>query len=288
MFYILITIFLNVVVYTLFKVFPKYGIDTLQAIVANYIVCVTTGSIFLGYVPFNAAVSAQPWFPWALLLGVAFITVFNIIAYCTRVDGITTATIANKLSLVIPVVFSLILYKEHAGGMLIAGLLIAMPAVYLSVKAGSAGRGAPGLLWPALLFIGSGALDTMLRYVQFTFLSNASLQAEFTVHCFAVAGVIGLITVGALAIAGRVSLQWKNLVAGVCLGVPNYFSIYFLIRALNCNVLQSSAAIPVINIGILVASSAAAILFFKERAGYLRLLGLALSVLAIVLIAIGN
>jgi multidrug transporter EmrE-like cation transporter len=52
--------------------------------------------------------------------------------------------------------------------------------------------------------------------------------------------------------------------------------------------MQSSAAIPVLNIGILVVSAVAAMLFFKEKAGPIRLAGLLLSVVAILLIAFGD
>ena len=83
-------------------------------------------------------------------------------------------------------------------------------------------------------------------------------------------------------------LHWRNIVAGICVGVPNYFSIYFLIRSLNSNVLQSSAAIPVINIGILVSSAITAIVVFREKANSQRIMGLILSVIAILLIAWGD
>src|SRR6218665_2036552 len=98
MFYLLAVIVLNTLLYSFFKVFPRFKVDTLQAIVANYWVCVATGSIFLGYFPVSGTSLTQAWTPWAMLMGAGFIAVFNLVAYCTRIDGITTATIANKLS----------------------------------------------------------------------------------------------------------------------------------------------------------------------------------------------
>src|ERR1019366_10589500 len=103
MLYLLATILLNVVISAIFKLFPKYNIDTLQAIVANYCVCVITGSFFIGHMPFTAAAIHTTWLPWALLMGVGFICIFNLLAYSTRVDGITSTIIANKLSLVIQI-----------------------------------------------------------------------------------------------------------------------------------------------------------------------------------------
>ena len=57
---------------------------------------------------------------------------------------------------------------------------------------------------------------------------------------------------------------------------------------LNSNVLQSSASIPVLNIGILAVSALTAIALFREHVNILRIIGLALSVGAILLIAFGD
>jgi drug/metabolite transporter (DMT)-like permease len=134
MLYLIATILLNVVISALFKVFPKYKIDTLQAIVANYCVCVVTGSLFIGHIPYSTGALHSAWLPWALLMGASFISIFNLIAYCTRIDGITTTTIANKLSLVIPVLFSVFLYHEAEGIGKIIGVVLAFPAVYLTSR----------------------------------------------------------------------------------------------------------------------------------------------------------
>lgn len=288
MFYLVITILLNVIISAVFKLFPKYDIDALQAIVTNYCVCVITGCIYIGAIPFNTANFNAMWFPWSLITGVAFIALFNLIAYNTKCYGITTTTIANKLSLVIPVVFSIILYHERAGFEKIAGILLAFPAVYLTTRQKTHGEVKTNLFWPALLFIGSGMLDTLLKYMQCTFLATAEVQAIFSIYTFATAAVTGLIIAIILIRLKKIKLQLKNVLAGICVGVPNYFSIYYLIRTLHSSPLQSSATIPVINIGILVASSIMAILLFRERANPMRLIGLALSIIAILLIATGD
>ena len=289
MFYLIATILLNVVLSAIFKVFPKYKIDALQAIVANYCVCVITGSIFIGYIPFTVSNLHTVWFPWALLMGCGFISVFNLIAYSTKIDGITTTTVANKLSLVIPVIFSIVLYHELIGIWKIIGLVLAIPAVYLTTRVKGNDNKAQNLFWPVVLFILSGLLDTLVKYVQFHFLSPVGdEQAVYTIYCFSVAGCVGILLVTTLLLLKKITFHWRNIVVGICVGIPNYFSIYFLIRMLNSSFLQSSAAIPVVNIGILVASSLTAIFFFSEKVNTLRITGLVLSIIAILLIAFGD
>lgn len=288
MFYLLATILLNVVISAIFKVFPKYNIDTLQAIVVNYCVCVITGSIFIGHIPFSAEAFHATWFPWALLMGTGFICIFNLLAYSTRIDGITTTIIANKLSLVIPALFSVILYHERVGIGKVAGIVLAFPAVYLTTRIKGDDNKPQNLLLPALIFLGGGMLDTLMKYVQTNFLPSNESQALYSIICFSVAAAIGIGVITVLLLLRKTKLQWKNIVAGICVGIPNYFSIYFLIRMLNSNFLQSSAAIPVLNIGILVASTATAILLFREKTNRLRDIGMVLSVIAILLIAFGD
>jgi drug/metabolite transporter (DMT)-like permease len=284
MLYLLATILLNTLLSTLFKLFPKYGIDALQAIVVNYITCVITGCLFLGYMPVNAGSFHQSWTGWALIMGLGFILIFNLQAYCTKADGITTSTIANKLSLAIPVIFSVFLYHEQLGLGKIAGIILAFPAVYLTTRVKEENK-AQQWLWPALLFIGSGLLDTVVKFVEQQYLNTDILQQTYTIHVFAVAGSIGIITVTVLALRGNVSLAWKNVLAGICIGIPNYFSIYFFIKMLNSNMLPSSSAIPVNNIGILVCSTFVALFIFREHATIWRVIGLVMSLVAILLIA---
>ena len=288
MIYLILTILLNVVISAIFKVFSKYNINTLQAIVVNYCVCVITGSVFIGHVPFTAGVLHATWFPWALLMGVGFICIFNLLAYSTRVDGITTTIIANKLSLVIPALFSVILYGERIGMGKVVGIILAFPAVYLTTRIKGDDNKPQNLLLPALIFIGGGMLDTLMKYVQTYFLPSAETQALYAVFCFATAATIGIVLTLVLLSLGKTTLRWRNVIAGLCIGIPNYFSIYFLIRMLNSDFLQSSAAIPVLNIGILVASTATAIFFFREKTNKLRDIGMVLSIISILLIAFGD
>ncbi len=289
MFYLIATILLNTVLSVIFKLMPRYKVDVLQAIVVNYWVCVVTGSLFIGHFPINSTGVQEPWFPWALLTGACFITIFNLIGFRTRVDGITTTTIANKLSLVIPVLLAIVFYNEKAGLLNIAGIVLAFPAVYLTsrVKEDKTNK-APSLGWLALLFIGSGLLDALVNYVQHTQLLTSEAQSLFTIYTFAAAGCIGIVLVAVLVILKRIQLNIQSVVAGICLGVPNYFSIYYFIRLLHSGFLHSSAAIPVNNIGILVSSAVAALLLFRERITWLRFIGLVLSVTAILLIAFGD
>jgi drug/metabolite transporter (DMT)-like permease len=294
MLFLIVTILLNVYLTVAFKLFERLKINTLQAIVVNYWTCVATGSLLLGHFPISQASFSQPWIGWAGIMGASFISLFNLIAWCTKKDGITPTTIANKLSLVIPVGFALWLYGEQITATKALGILIAFPAVYLSTRTKDEGTEKPSLLLPFLLFLGSGLLDTLVNYVARRYFTTGNAAADeagrsaFLVHAFCVAGIIGLVVAGIAIIRGRSAFAWKNVAGGILLGIPNYFSIYFLFRLLQSGFLPGSAAIPVNNIGIVLVATLLAIFFFGEKASAARITGMVLSLIAILLIMLSG
>lgn len=287
MFYLIATILLNTIIYIIFSFFTKLRINSLNAIVFNYWVCVITGSVFYGSFPVGAASASQSWFLWAVINGFIFIGLFRLMSYCTSNYGITTTTIANKLSLVIPVLFSVFLYHEHATWVKILGILIAIPAIYLTSRTDTEGK-TKNIFFPVLLFFGSGLLDTLIKYIEQKYLDTNDMTAVFTIHLFLFAAIAGSIWMLVNMLRSKEIFTGRDAVAGLALGIPNYFSIYFFIRYLNSDLLESSAAIPVNNIGIVLVSSLVAILFLREKLTAIKAAGLVLSIIAILLIAFSN
>ncbi|THU39901.1 DMT family transporter [Niastella caeni] len=274
-----------------FKIIERFGINNLQAIVYNYTVCVITGSIVNGSFPINSSLLKQPWFGWALVMGACFIALFNLAAYTVQKIGVAVATVAYKLSLVIPFVFSIYLYNEDATALKIAGVALALVAVWFTTRPGSneqKGKKVSRLLWamPLLLFIGSGLLDTMIKYVEQAFI-NPGNQDAYLITAFCVAATVGLIILLFLFITGRQKFSGKAVLAGIGIGVPNYFSIWCLLGALKGYAGNSSAIIPINNMGIVLFTAMVAWLVFKEKLSATNWLGIALSLGAIALIAYG-
>jgi drug/metabolite transporter (DMT)-like permease len=280
-----------------FKIIARLGINNLQAIVYNYMVCVITGSIVNGSFPVNASLVQQTWLPWALVMGCGFISLFNLAAFTVQKIGVAVATVAYKLSLVIPFVFSIYLYHEKATALKIAGVALALLAVWFTTRPsgkvltgveGKKGKKVSWLLWamPLLLFVGSGLLDTMIKYVEQAFL-NPDNQDAYLITAFCVAASVGMIILLYLFITGRQQFSGRAVLAGIGIGVPNYFSIWCLLGALKGYAGNSSAIIPINNMGIVLFTAVVAWLIFKEKLSATNWLGIVLSLAAIALIAYG-
>lgn len=287
MFFLFAVIFLNAYIFIAFKLFPRYRVNALQAITVNYYVCAITGSISAQHNFANAQTLSEPWFTNALLMGVFLISLFNLISYGTRQHGIAVTSIASKISLGIPVLFSFFLYNEHIGLPKMVGILLALPAVVLASKTPKTEQ-VKSIFLPFVIFLASGLMDSYVKYVQHFKLETELAQAGFTITGFSIAAILGTIIVGYLVLKGKLQLHYRNIIAGIVLGVPNYFSVYYLIRLLDSNWLQSSAAIPVNNIGIVIVSTVLAVLIFKESMTKKRLLGIILAIVSIVLIALSD
>lgn len=293
MFLLLASIVLSSYLTLSFKLVERLGLNTFQVIVFNYITCVITGSIVNGAFPVGLAITKEPWFYWACLMGAAFISLFNLIAFITQRLGVAVASVANKLSLVIPFLFSIYLYQEKAGALRILGILIALTAVVLTCwPSGKKSENehhklSPLLLFaPALLFIGSGLLDTMIKYVEHHFI-NPSNQDSYLISAFAAAGTFGTIYLGYQFVTQKQHFSWKAMAMGIGIGIPNYFSIWSLMKVLQQNAGNSSAILPINNMGIVLFSTVVAMWLFKEKLSGWNWVGIILSLGAIALIAFG-
>ena len=105
-------IILNAFIGVIFKLFHKYDIDNLQAIVVNYFVCVITATFVNGGSPIPSDINQQPWFYYAFGLGFIFIIVFNLMALTVQNFGVVVATIFQKMSLIAPTLIAIIFYNE--------------------------------------------------------------------------------------------------------------------------------------------------------------------------------
>jgi drug/metabolite transporter (DMT)-like permease len=276
----------------IFVYFNKYKIDIFQAIVFNYWVCVITGSLVLGDFPIHTNALQSNWFKMAIVMGVLFISVFNLIGISSVLVGATITQTANKLSLAIPVIVSYFLYHENISLLKIIGILLALIAVIFTMSKNTNGEKKKISLWefslPIILFISSGVIDSLTKYVQNKYLTTEVISKSYIITGFMVAASIGTVILFFLYITQRKKFEFKNVLAGIILGVPNYFSIYYLIKALQNKSLNSSATIPINNIGVLFLVSIFGIFIFKEKLTRLNYIGLGLTLLAIVFIFLGD
>jgi len=138
-----------------------------------------------------------------------------------------------------------------------------------------------------ILFFGSGLLDFVLNFVQNHLLTHVS-AALFSAIGFGIAGFIGVFVMAISIVRKESKIALKNILAGVCLGIPNFFSIYLLIEAYSSTGWSDSTVLAIVNISIVVISAILGFLAFKEKLTSQKLLGLISALIAIGLLYYAN
>ena len=292
MIYLIASILVFTFLFVVFKLFERFKVDILQAIVFNYIVAFITSMIAykyqVGYSGLSVSkIMGMDWFYYTFGLGILFIVVFIIIAKVTQTNGLSVASVATKMSVIIPIIFGLIYYHENLGLTKAIGILFALAAVYLvSVKSTTGIRiQKKDLYLPILVLLGSGIIDTSIKFLEEEYVSEHDISI-FSATIFFSAGVLGIIIIFFKFLKGNIKFEFKNIIGGIALGIPNYFSIFLLVKALRSDILESSGIFAVNNVSIVTLSTIAGILLFQEKLLPKNWLGIVLAILSIVLIAI--
>lgn len=285
MIYLVLSILVSSLLFVIFKLFDVFKINTLQAIVVNYAVALSFGFLNSDVSLAVSEIPNQPWFFGAFCLGVLFISVFNVMGLTAQKNGLSVASVAGKMSVVIPIVVGIIAYKENAGIVKIIGILLALVAVYLSsAKSDSSPVKFKNLLLPLLLFVGSGCIDAGLKFVETNYVANKEVPM-FLATIFGCAFILGSLFV-LLQIANKnLKFHWKNILGGIALGIPNYYSMEFLIKALQTKGLDSSTLFTINNVSIVILTTVFALFFFKERLIRKNWIGIGLAIISILLVA---
>lgn len=286
MIFLLLSVLSSSVIFVIFKLFDRFGINTLQAIIFNYFFAFSAGML-VDEQPMNLQrIPAESWFTGTLVLGFMFIAVFYLAAITTQRSGLSVVSVATKMSVAIPVLFGIFLYNESTGFIKITGIILALFAVYLTSikkKEGISIR-KRNLIFPLLVFFGSGIIDTTIKYLETTFVAEQDV-ALFTSTIFGIAGCIGTLILIIQKIQGKLELSLKNLLGGIALGIPNFGSIYFLVLALRSGGVESSTIFPLNNVAIVMVSTFLGILLFKEKMLSKNWIGIGFAVISIILIA---
>lgn len=273
------------VLLVIFKFFHRFEVKTFQAITVNYIVAASLGFL-LSPISLNPLeLVSQSWLPSATLIGCIFIAMFYVMAISSQKVGVAVSSVANKMSLVIPVVAGVVLYNESLAGFELIGVLAAVVGVGLVSFPGKGVEIEKKYLYlPLIIFLGSGFLDTFFKYVE-TYMIRSDEIELFSASLFMMAGLVG-ITVSLLQVIFKNDRpELKSVVGGIALGIPNYFSIHFLLMALNLPNLESTIVFPLNNTGIVLLSTLLAIVIFGETFTKIKWLGIGLAVVSILLIA---
>lgn len=291
MIFLLLSILSSTSLFVIFKYVDRYGIRNFDVIIINYIVASILGFSISRYDPSFFPLWGNPWFPYAMTIGILFVIGFVLIGKSSQKVGIAITTVASKMSVIIPITFSL-LYDpyDHITNLKLTGILLALLAVFLTVyRKRKIDFDPRNLYLPIILFLGMGVIDSIIKLAQFKYIDNG-ISTLFSAVLFSIAAITGILTNLIQGTSFKSLLQPRTMMWGTLLGLGNYGSIWFLILALNYKMpsgvpLDGSVVFGINNIGIVALSVIIGLLAFREKLTWLNWTGIALSFIAIYILS---
>ena len=137
----------------------------------------------------------------------------------------------------------------------------------------------------ALLFLSGGAVDTLMKAFDEGFAATVD-KSLFLLFVFGVAFAVGAVSVVATGV--RTGRWPRGAVVGwgVLLGLVNYGSADFLLRAVA--VLSGPVVFPANSVAIVLGAALLGWAIWKERLSRANLAGLALAIVALACLTIGE
>ncbi|MFO7669424.1 MAG: DMT family transporter [Bacteroidales bacterium] len=293
MHFLLLCILSSTGIFIIFKSIDRYKVPSFPVIVINYLVATIMGFLINdGQVRFHEILNME-WLPASILIGVLFILMFFLVAYSSQKAGISVTTVASKMSVIFPILLSMLIDPgDHFNLLKGTAILATLCGVALTVYNPREGRVNRAVLYiPLILFAGMGLVDSLVKYAQHRYVSDsdtALFSAVLFLNALAAGLVILIFSPGYLS-SFKKPATWGW---GILLGGVNFGSIFFLVRALNFTSatrvrIDSSVIFGINNTGIVALSVMAGYLVFKERLIPVNWVGIILSVLALILFSLG-
>jgi len=255
---LLLTILCSVSIALILKYNDTRKGQALILLAGNYLTAAIISLLFL--IKNDGAFSFQTLL-FGMFLGLLFLFSFFAFTQAVATVGAALATLSARLSVIVPVILSILLYRENPDNLQLVGFLLTLLTVlffYLSVRSDKLTHWKlRDYFYVAVLLPAIGVNDFSMKLFQQW--RPPSEKPLFLLSVFGSAFIYSCVVIW----KQRPPIEPGSAIRGLLLGIPNMFSSYFLIAALVS--LPAIIVYPVTNLGIIVLTTAAVALFWKER-----------------------
>ncbi|WP_454802542.1 EamA/RhaT family transporter [Mucilaginibacter phyllosphaerae] len=286
MLYVFLSICCSVIVSVLLKLAKRYQIDVFQAITWNYSI-----AILLTWLFFKPTLPTMQNAPLGIYAGLGFLlpVLFMVMATSIRVAGIVRTDVAQRLSLFIPLLASFLLFGDQLNALKVIGLVIGFAAILCSIpwQKKTANRKVVSNAWIYLLmvFFGIGIIDILFKQVA-AFKAVPYTTSLFLIYILSF--IVALVILVVRIIAKKTKFSWPHIGFGWILGIANFGNILFYLKAHKALSGTPSTVFSAMNIGVIALGTLVGLVVFNERLSILNKIGVALALVAIVVITISN
>ena len=282
--YLVLAIVFSTGVFVAMRLFERFKLDNHQALMWNYVFAAGTGFLMCKQFDTPTQLVNEPWFGLSILTGFWFIFTYLLMTASTQRSGVTVTSLSSKLSVVLPTLAGVVLFSEKLNFVATMGIVLALVALVLVVGGKNTTNKDIKINWllPVLIFFGTGTGDILMKLTE---QQNSSDDMGFMIaFIYFIAMLFGFLVVAFDLIRSKSKWQWKNAIGGITLGVINFFSTFCVYNAMRC--FDNVVLFPVYNIGVVCLTALTGWLLFKEKLTWKNYMGLAIAILAVILITL--
>ncbi len=282
MIYLLLAIAGSASMSIVLKIFHTQNGNRYGILLGNYLTCLLTAGVLLpdkGLIFHGSPITVA----FGAVGGFFFVGGLVMMQSSIARNGATMTAAFARLGLIIPLLISIVFLGERPGLLSVLGIALAFAAlIVIHTEPGgektSAAAGAPILLLLTLLMCGTS--DGLAKLFE-----RAGERSQDTLYFFYVFAMASLLTF-ALSVweyrrTGK-KIILRELLAGILVGIPNYFSSVLLLAALVR--LPAFLVYPCFSTATILLVAVVSAFLFKEYPGRRQRAGLALILCALVLL----
>lgn len=279
MIYLLLAIASSSMVSICMRLSEKHVKNEMGMFMANYAVCIALSYGFMNHT-LTFSMERPVWMMWILgiISGILYLVSFVAMKVNMKYNGIVLSSTFMKLGILIPTIMAVLVFHEIPRFTQILGIGFAVAAIVMINFEKGASADHLKKSWLLGLLILSGFTDAMANiYEQ---VGSALLKDDYLMVTFIFAFIFAVI----FAVQGKEKVGLKDVLYGMLIGIPNYFSARFLLLSLG-NV-PAVLVYPMYSVMTIIVVTLAGVTFFHEKLSRKKLAALGLIGIALCLMNI--
>lgn len=238
----------------------------------NYLMCSAVASWFL----WGSGLPGISTGLFGIVGGILYLASFVLLQRNVAKNGVVLSSTFMKLGVLVSIAVSVLAFGEVPGITQALGVVLALGAIIL-VSGKGEGAAASRLGLVLLLLVG-GMADAMSKIFE-----ELGVKAEESWFLFGTFFTAMVLCLGMMLSQKQRPGKWE-LLFGLLIGIPNYFSARFFLSALET--VPAVIAFPTYSVGSILVVSAVGVLAFREKLTKRQWLGIGGTLAALILLNI--
>ena len=276
MLFLILAIFSSAMVAIVMRTAQTKVTNPTGLLAGNYIVCVLMALLLSVPELRSRAFSALPFsIGLGIVNGGIYLGSFALMQWSTRHNGVVLSSMFMKLGVLVSTVISILCFRENPTLLHILGFALALLSILIiNYNPGASFSRSSWVL--IIMLVMSGMTDVMSKIYEV--FGTASLENTFLLFTFFSALCLCLL----LMKRRQEHFGKQELLYGALLGIPNFLSSLFLLKALSS--VPAMIAFPTYNVAVILVVALAGILLFREQLSRKQCIGGLLICIALALL----